>query len=67
MNSYCINDATQKLTPSIHVRLRMTQIRVETFSEVINSKIKHMLTLSCLLSELIVVQTVSKSHPFTCK
>jgi hypothetical protein len=28
----------------IHVHLKMTQIRVETCSEVINSKIKQMLT-----------------------
>jgi hypothetical protein len=34
----------RNLTQSIHVRLRMTQIRVEICSEDINSKIKHMLT-----------------------
>jgi hypothetical protein len=44
MNSYWIDDAIQKLTPSIHLRLRMTKVRVETCSEVINSKIKQMLT-----------------------
>jgi hypothetical protein len=38
--SYWINDATQKLRPSIHVRLRMTQVRVKTYTKVINSKIK---------------------------
>jgi hypothetical protein len=34
----------RNLTLSVHVRLRMTQIRVETCSEDINSKIKQMLT-----------------------
>jgi hypothetical protein len=52
----------RNLTSSIHVRRRMTQVRVETCSEDINSKIKQMLTqqcLSCLFYELTVVYTAS--------